>query len=197
MSISAIRPPYNTNVVSRELFDNHVKLYQGYVEKTNEITNKLANVQAKTLTDANATYSEYRGLKRGESFALDGVILHEYYFQDLGTGDESPGNRTIELINRYFGNLENWKNTFIASAKTARGWCILAFEQRTQSLRNITLDSHDDGLVCGAFPLLVLDVYEHAYTTDYGIDKPTYIQNFMAAINWDMVERRAQMLKIS
>jgi len=195
MNINASQSSYHTNVVSKKLFDNHLKLYWGYVEKTNEISDKLTQATTKSLSDANATYSEYRSLKRGESFALDGVILHEQYFQDMGTGGESPGQRTMELINSCFGSFENWQNAFIASAKCARGWCIMAFEQRTQSLRNIVLDTHDDGLVCGAFPLLVLDVYEHAYTTDYGIDKASYIQKFMASINWDMVERRAQRLK--
>ena len=191
MEISAIPFTHQTDVVSKESFDNHIKLYQGYVEKTNEIGLKLAASTSADLNAANATYSAYRGLKRGESFALDGVILHELYFQNLVSDNSPLGKRAGYLLDTYWGGFDNWKTAFTASAKAARGWCILAYEQRTQSCRNIVLDSHDDGLICGAYPLLVLDVYEHAYIPDYGIDKAAYIDRFITGAPWAVVERRA------
>lgn len=185
---------YHTDVVSQKLFDNHIKLYHGYVDKTNEIALKLAASTTAELKAANATYSAYRGLKRGESYALDGVVLHELYFANL-TAENSPiGKRVSHLLERHWGGFDNWKAAFIASANTARGWCILAYEQRTQSCKNIVLDSHDDGLICGAYPLLVLDMYEHAYVADYGTDKAGYIEKFINNVPWGVVERRAAMV---
>ena len=189
MEITAIPFVHQTDVVGQKTFNDHLKLYQGYVDKTNEISLKLA--ASTDLASANATYSAYRGLKRGESFALDGVILHELYFQNLVTGNSPIGSRTSRLLDRSWGSFEGWKEAFTASAKTARGWCILAYEQRTQTCRNIVLDSHDEGLICGAYPLLVLDMYEHAYMPDYGIDKAAYINRFIAEIPWEVVEKRS------
>lgn len=193
MDITTIPFQHQTDVVSKKLFDAHLGLYKGYVDKTNEITLKLA--ASSDLGAANSTYSAYRGLKRGESFALDGVILHELYFQNLINENAPLGKRTNSLLDRYWGGYDAWKEAFSASAKTARGWCILAYEQRTQSCRNIVLDSHDDGLVCGAYPLLVLDMYEHAYMTDYGTDKASYIDRFIAHVPWGVVEKRASVMR--
>ena len=191
MEITAIHFDYRTDVVSQKLFDDHIKLYQGYVDKTNEVTLKLAASTSADLKAANAVYSTYRGLKKGESFALDGVILHEQYFQNLAADNSPIGNRVSRLLERHWGSFDNWKAAFTATAKSARGWCILGYEQRTASCRNILLDSHDEGLICGAYPLLVLDMYEHAYAEDYGIDKAAYIDRFIANIPWGIVEKRA------
>jgi len=191
MEITAIPFVHQTEVVSKKLFDDHLKLYQGYVDKTNEIGLKLAASSRADLAAANATYSIYRGLKRGESFALDGVILHELYFQNLVSEKSAMGKRINHIFDQNWGSFDGWKDAFAAAAKTARGWCIFAYEQRTKTFRNIVLDSHDDGLVCGAYPLLVLDMYEHAYMLDYETDKATYIDRFVADIPWSVVERRS------
>jgi len=192
--MEAIAAPftYNTSLVSQKAYDYHLTLYHGYISKTNEITQKLA--ADPDMASANATYSTYRALKRGESFALDGVILHELYFQNLSKGETSIGHHTEKLIEKYFDTVDKWKAEFTASALSARGWCILVYEQRTQNFRNVVLDSHDDGLVCGSYPLLVLDMYEHAYFIDYGTDKAKYISKFLELVNWDIVERRCARL---
>ena len=193
-NITAVPFNYHTKVISQKAFNNHITLYHGYVDKTNEITKKLATVSDADLNAANATYSLYRGLKCGERFALDGVILHELYFQNLVSKKSEIGAKTDSLMQLYFGGYKNWQNAFTASAKSARGWCILAYDQRTKSCRNIVTDSHDDGLVCGMYPLLVLDMYEHAYMTDFGIDKASYITKFIENVPWDVVEKRASVL---
>jgi len=190
MEITAIPFNYQTDVISKKLFDLHITLYHGYVDKTNEISKKLAASTKAELDAANTTYSVYRGLKRGESFALDGVNLHELYFQNLGSAKETRGMKTDEVFDNFWGGYEAWRDSFVASAKSARGWCVLVYEQRTKSCRNIVLDSHDDGLVCGAYPLLVLDMYEHAYMPDYGTDKASYIGKFIDNVSWEVVERR-------
>ncbi|MCL2372561.1 MAG: Fe-Mn family superoxide dismutase [Defluviitaleaceae bacterium] len=188
-NVSPMTFPFNNSVVSRQQFDQHMTLYKGYVSKTNEIT-KVLTTQPEYDT-ANATAGHYRGWKKGETYAINGMILHELYFQNLGAEPSQPGPHTLALMDKYFGGKDNWQKDFIACATSARGWCILAYEQRTSTCRNILLDSHDDGQIATAYPIIVLDMYEHAYFTDYGTDKATYIARFIANIPWDVIERRA------
>jgi Fe-Mn family superoxide dismutase len=192
MEITAKTFPYNTGVVTRKQFDDHLTLYNGYVKKTNEIANVLAT-QPEYAT-ANSVYSFYRGLKKGQTFALDGVIMHELYFENLGSETAPIGKKTQQLMDMYFGGPDKWKLDFIACATSARGWCVLAYEQRTTACHNFLFDSHDDGQITLAYPLIVLDMYEHAYFLDYGTDKAAYINRFISQIPWDAVEKRAAMV---
>jgi Fe-Mn family superoxide dismutase len=179
--------------LSKRQLDEHKKLYKGYVDKVNEITTDLAGNAGRDK--ANATESNYRELKKGEAFALNGVILHERYFQLLGSEKSQPREKTAKIFQEHFDGYENWKADFLACALAARGWVIFAFEQRTQTYRNILLDRHDEGYVCGSYPLVILDMYEHAYFIDYGTDKTKYINGFLDAIRWDLVEKAAEILR--
>ena len=180
--------PYNTGLVSQKAYENHITLYKGYVQKTNEVTDVLTtNPEWAT---SNATASHYRGWKKGETYAINGVILHELYFQNLGDTSGPAGSKSTHLMDRYFGGLDKWKEDFIACATSARGWCVLVFEQRTGTCRNILLDLHDYGNIMSAYPIIVLDMYEHAYFLDYGTDKATYINRFISNIPWDVIEKR-------
>ena len=190
MEITAKTYEYNTGVVTRKQFDDHITLYKGYVTKTNEITNALATATPETLAAANATYSLFRGLKRGQTYALDGVILHERYFENLGERTTPMGRKTQQLLDTYFGGAQKWQADFTATALSARGWCILAYEQRTAACTNFLFDNHHDGQVTAAYPLVVLDMYEHAYFLDYGTDKAAYVNRFIAQIPWDNIEKR-------
>lgn len=184
---------YDTNVVSQIAFNEHLKLYNAYIGKLNEIDNLLkTNPQ---LNTANSTYSHYRGLKKSETFVIDAIILHEAYFENMGETKKSPNSATEKVLMKQFGSYENWFNEFVACGTSARGWCVLTYEQRTNTFRNILLDAHDFGDICVGFPILVLDVYEHAYFKDYGTDKATYIKNFMNAIDWDVVGKRVSILE--
>jgi len=194
MDITARTYEYKTDVVSQKQFDEHLKLYKGYIDKTNEISRKL--VENPDLAGANAVYSSYRGLKKGESFALDGVILHELYFENMFVENmengaiSKIGQATQQAMNKYWGSVNNWMAAFVASATSARGWCMCVYEQRTDTYRNIAMDSHDDGLVCYSFPLIVLDMYEHAYFMDYGNNKAAYIHRFIERLPWSVIEKR-------
>ncbi|MDR1558437.1 MAG: Fe-Mn family superoxide dismutase [Clostridiales bacterium] len=182
-----------SDFISQRQFDEHIKLYQGYVGKVNEITGDLASFQGRA--SANATYSEYRGLKKGETYALDGVIFHELYFPLLGNTQTEPGPDTKAIFDSQFRGYDNWKADFKACGISARGWALLIYEQRTGTYRNILLDLHNEGLVCGGFPLIIMDVYEHAYFIDYGTDKSTYIDRFIGSLRWDLVERKISGIK--
>lgn len=192
--LSKINFQYNSTVqaISKKQYDVHLELYEGYINKINEIRSELQ--QDPQREKANATYSKYRGLKKGESYALDGAILHELYFENLGGANNRPGGSALNFINTYFGSYDNWKQDFTACSKAARGWSILAYDQRSKSMINMLLDSHDEGIICNAFPLIVMDVYEHAYYVDYPNKKADYIERFLSNLNWDVINRRAGRL---
>ncbi len=178
-------------VVNRQQYEAHLRLYKGYIDKINEI-DKILKGDAKR-EEANATFSYYRECKRGETYALDGVILHELYFENLG-GDRCDINpRSKKQIDICFGDYDFWRKDFIATAKASRGWAVLSYDQRSFRYRNISLDSHDLGNIAYSAAILVLDVYEHAYFMQYGTDKDKYIDAFMDNINWDVVEKRMCM----
>lgn len=185
---------YDTSVVSERAFYEHVKLYQGYVNKLNEIDNKLKmNPQ---YEGANSVYSHYRALKKSETLCIDGIILHELYFSIMRTRRKKPDIDTQKIFTRFFGGYESWLKDFIACSKAGRGWCVLVYEQRTKSFRNIMQDAQDEGNIWAGYPILPIDIYEHAYFMDYGTDRAKYIENFISSIDWDIVGNRIRTLKI-
>lgn len=185
----------DVTVINQEQFDVHMKLYEGYIDKMNEIDGLLANNSDLDLDAANATYSKFRGIKRGETYALDGVILHEFYFENIGSRNNTPSSDIVRYLSKDYGSFENWQDHFVATAKASRGWVILCYDPRSDMFRNISLDLHDYGNISMAIPLLVLDVYEHAYFLQYANDKDTYIDNFMKNIDWQVVGDRMQILQ--
>lgn len=190
MKIEGMKFTYTKDItaVNQKQYEEHLKLYDGYVKKINEIDEQLK--QDPDYANANATYSRFRALKRGETFALDGVILHELYFENMGGTMAEPEILTLRSLADSFPSFDDWKEDFIATGKASRGWAILVWEQRSRRFRNISLDAHDVGNVALSFPILVMDVYEHAYFMQYGTDKAKYIENFMKNINWEIVNRR-------
>ena len=194
MKISPVQFSYDTDAVSQRQFDEHIKLYKGYVDKTNSVTQELS--QNGGQNQANSAYSLYRGLKEGESFVLSGTILHEMYFQNMTAHPSTPCEKTRMILEDSFGSFDNWLVDFKACATAARGWCILSYEQRTKTFRNIMLDTHDTGSVIGMYPLLILDMYEHAYFLDYGTDKASYIGKFISSINWNVISTRLKALMV-
>ena len=173
--------------ISQKTIENHYgKLYQGYVKKWQEIQEKLANADRST---ANATYSDLRELKMEEGFAADAVLLHEAYFDVLG-GEGKPEGMVVEAIEEDFGSFESWQEEFRALGLCARGWVILAYDYNDGKLRNYLADIHNQGGVWGAAPVIVLDVYEHAYFIDYGSDRKSYIEAFFQNLNWKIIDKK-------
>lgn len=170
---------------------HHDKLYAGYVNKRNEIEEKLKTVDRAA---ANATYSEYGELKREESFAANGIYLHEYYFNVLG-GEGNAEGELMQAIANEFGSYEKWLEDFKAAGMVARGWVVLAFDFNTGRLHNYLCDSHNHGGIWGAMPIIVLDMYEHAYFIDYGSDRKAYIEDYMKNLNWDAANQLYQSIK--
>jgi Fe-Mn family superoxide dismutase len=183
----------DVTVINREQFDVHMRLYEGYINKINEID---ALLQADTgIDEANSTYSEFRGIKRGETFALNGVILHELYFENIGSLNNTPNEQVQRMLSRDYGSFDNWMAQFVATAKSSRGWAILCYDPRSDSFRNDSLDAHDYGNMSMSIPLLVLDMYEHAYFLQYADNKVEYINRFMENIDWQVVGERMELLQ--
>lgn len=165
----------------------HYKLYTGYVNKTNEIWSLLPQANRR---EANATYSPYRELKLEETFAFNGVKLHELYFTNLGGLGGPPFGPIADIINHGFGSIEQWAEDFRALALSARGWGALVYDHRTNRLHNFLYDAHNMGGSAETHILLIIDVYEHAYFIDYATNRRAYIDAFFSNINWDEVNRR-------
>ncbi len=167
--------------ITLKMLQEHFKLYQGYVKKSNEIQDKIKSADK---SEANGVFSYIGELKRQETFAVNGMKLHEVYFGHLG-GNGEPGGDLVKMIERDFESVDKWKEDMIATGISARGWAILAYDFKDSKLHNYGSDAHNVGAVWGAIPLIVLDVYEHAYFMDYGTNRKTYIDSFFKNLNWD------------
>lgn len=177
--------------ISRKTIDIHYgKLYQGYVKKWQEIQEKLKAVDK---LSANAVFSDFRELKLEETFAANAIILHEAYFDILG-GEGQPAGEIIEQIAKDFGSFEAWQEEFKALGLASRGWVILSFDFNEGRLRNYLADAHNLYGVWGTSPILVLDMYEHAYFIDFGSDKKSYIESFFQNLNWPAVDKKFQKM---
>jgi Fe-Mn family superoxide dismutase len=178
--------------ISENQIREHYTLYEGYVKKINEVREKLKNIRPEELQAANQSYSYLRALKVAETFAANGVTLHEDYFGNLGGEGTKAISRVEHEIKKRFGSVATFKNYFSACGMAVRGWVTLVWDHFTNSLRIYGSDVHDFGSVWRATPILVMDVYEHAYMIDYGVKRPPYIEAFVKNIDWEEVARRLE-----
>jgi Fe-Mn family superoxide dismutase len=168
---------------------HHGKLYAAYVAKRNEIEGHLREAD---VTSANQIYSVWRGLKEGETFAANGMILHERYFSLLGGSGDPAGTKIKEAIEQEWGSWERFVAEFTATGLAARGWAVLAYDHGDSRLHIYAGDAQNHGGVWGTSPLLVCDVYEHAYFTDFGADRKAYIAAFFENVAWERVDEGYQ-----
>jgi Fe-Mn family superoxide dismutase len=180
-----LRPEaYELDGISRASIEAHYKLYQGYVNKRNEILGKLAGVD---LASANQVYSEIRALKVDLTFAIGGIKNHELYFAHLGGGGGDPTGAFGALVERDFGSIETWRSDLKATGMAGRGWAWTAYDWDEGRLFNYIGDAQNTFPVWNATPLVALDVYEHAYFLDYQTDRAGYIGAFFDNLDWDVV----------
>jgi len=173
---------------SETLLNNHFTLYQGYVTNTNKLLDSLAAM----LKEGKMATPEYAELKRRLGFEFNGMRLHEYYFENLGgKGALDKSGKLGKKLAEEFGSYEDWEKDFRATA-TMRGigWAILYQDNLTGRLWNQWINEHETGHPAGCIPLLVLDVFEHAFMIDYGLKRADYIEAFFKNINWSAVESR-------
>jgi Fe-Mn family superoxide dismutase len=170
--------------ISRAAVEAHYKLYEGYVNKRNEILTKLAGVD---LSSANQVYSDLRSLKLDLTFAIGGIKNHEIYFEHLGGDGGAPDGPVAQLIQRDFGSVDAWRADLKATGMAGRGWAWTAYDWDEGRLFNYIGDAQNTFPVWNATPLVALDVYEHAYFLDYQTDRASYIDAFFDNLDWDVV----------
>ena len=180
-----------TGKISDKTHEEHLKLYTGYINKTNAILKELEEL-AKILDPANPAhanqiYSEMRSRKVDFTFALGGIINHELYFNNLGGPGGPATGKVAELINKSFGSFDAFKKDLKATAIAARGWVWTGYDATTGFLFNYIGDAQNTFPVWGVKPLLALDVYEHAYYADFFTARAGYIDEFMNFVDWDVV----------
>jgi Fe-Mn family superoxide dismutase len=171
--------------ISRASVEAHYKLYQGYVNKRNEILGKLAEVD---VAAANQVYSELRALKVDLTFAVGGVKNHEIYFEHLGGTGGDPDGAIGALIARDFGSVDAGRADLNATGMAGRGWAWTAYDWDEGRLFTYLGDAQNAFPIWNATPLVALDVYEHAYFLDFQTDRSSYIDAFLANLDWGTVD---------
>ena len=188
------------NGISDKTLEMHFKLYEGYVTNTNVLTEKIATI----LFDGKVDQEEipaYSELTRRLGFEYNGMVLHEYYFGNMKRqgGDEAPrGSMFRESIERSFPSYAIWQTDFVGVGKMRGvGWAICYLDPATGGVSNHWVELHETGNVAGFVPLLVMDVWEHAYLLDYKpADRPKYIEAFLSNVDWDSVENRLKSVPV-
>lgn len=169
--------------LSEELLTNHFTLYEGYVTNTNKLLELLDSKEPGT--------PEYSELQRRFGWEWNGMRLHELYFENLSKEEKPAAGKILENINRIYGSFENWQKNFVGVASMRGiGWVVLYYDEESKKLFNAWINEHDGGHLAGCKPLLVLDVFEHAYMLDYGIKKADYLTAIMKNIDWEVVGNR-------
>jgi superoxide dismutase, Fe-Mn family len=184
------------NGISDQTLEMHFKLYEGYVKETNKLTSKISEFLAdgKVDQDEMPAYSE---LTRRLGFEYNGMVLHEYYFGNMkkqGPGDAEKNSAFTKTAEASFGSYDIWKADFVGVGKMRGvGWAICYQNPANGRLSNHWITLHEVGNVSGFNPVLVMDVWEHAFILDYKpADRPKYIEAFFSNIDWAAVEGRLQ-----
>ena len=175
----------------------HEQLYRTYVDAFNKASSAL---DAVNVHEANPNKSEYRSLKIDETFNFNSLKLHELYFYNIGdqASEISVDALPYMRLARDFGTFERWQFNFLAACKSARsGWAILVYEPYRKVYMNCVIDSHNQNIPLGTIPMLVMDMWEHAYFLDYQTNKDDYVVSMMREINWSVVEARMMLAEKS
>jgi Fe-Mn family superoxide dismutase len=184
------------NGISDQTLNMHFKLYEGYVKETNNLTEKISEF----LSDGRLDQEEmpaYSELKRRLGFEYNGMKLHEYYFSNLtrdGGGDPERSSAFIKATTASFGGYKRWKVDFVGVGKMRGvGWAICYHDPASGRLSNHWVTLHEIGTIAGFNPVLVMDVWEHAFLLDYQpAERSKYIEAFFSNVDWSAAESRLQ-----
>lgn len=174
--------------LSENLLNDHFKLYDGYVNSTNALLKKLEEMrQAGRLLEP-----EFAELKRRFAWEWNGVRLHELYFENLGgSGDPEEAPEALNIIKASAGSFEAWMEDLVATAKMRGiGWVVTYYDVEGGAVLNTWINEHNESHLTGLKPLIVIDVFEHAFLKDYGLDRAAYIEKIVSNLNWQVVEKR-------
>lgn len=175
--------------ISEKTHEEHLKLWQGYANKTNEIRKALAELDTDPAK-ANQIYSQVRALKANYAFALGGYKNHNVYFETIGGNGGAASGTVAGLINDAYGSFEAWAADWKATGIGGRGWVYLGYDHEEERVFNYLGDSQDTFPQWGNTLILAMDVYEHAYYLDFQTARAKYIDAYMQTIDWDAVNAR-------
>jgi len=183
-----------TDGFSNQLLTNHFTLYNGYVTNTNKLMEEFAELEKQ----GKAGTPQFAEMKRRFGWEFDGMRLHELYFGNMVKGGSAPdkGSKFYAKLNEDFGSFENWEKLFKSTgAMRGIGWDILYYDAAGKQLLNTWINEHDAGHLATATPVLIMDVFEHAFMTDYGLKRADYIEAFFKAIDWSVVQKRFEQAR--
>src|ERR1700755_1415134 len=182
------------NGISDRTLEMHFKLYEGYVKETNNLTEKISEF----LKDGKVDQEEvpaYSELTRRLGFEYNGMVLHEYYFGNMkrgGAGDPDKSSAFHSAAEASCGGYDTWKADFMSVGKMRGvGWAVTYQDPATGQLSNHWINLHETNNIAGFTPILVMDVWEHAFLLDYKpSQRPKYIDAFLANTDWEAVDHR-------
>jgi Fe-Mn family superoxide dismutase len=179
--------------LSDTLLKNHFTLYQGYVTNTNKLMETLGQM----LKEGKVGIPEFAELKRRLGWEFNGMRLHEYYFENLGgKGSLEKTGKLFRKISDDYGSYEAWEKDFKATGSMRGiGWAVLYQDVLSGNFINFWINEHDVGHPSGGMPILIMDVFEHAFMIDYGLKRADYIEAFFKNINWAELEKRLLLHK--
>ena len=173
--------------LSEAILTNHFTLYQGYVTNTNKLSDLLKSYEV----DGKQTMPEYAEIKRRFGWEWNGMRLHELYFENITSETMTMPDKIKDLVVNEFGSVELWAESFKSSGlMRGIGWVILYYDEVEQKLFNQWINEHDVSHLAGLKPVLVMDVFEHAFMLDYGLKRADYVNFFMSHIDWNVVASR-------
>ncbi len=178
-----------TQGFSDTLMKNHFTLYEGYVKNTNTLLDEFKKMR----DEGTLGVPEAAELRRRFGWEFNGMRLHELYFGNMTKNAQGSlnGANIDKKIVEDFGSFDTFMKEFKAvGAMRGIGWAVLTYDIASNRLFNIWVNEHDAGHLAATAPLLIMDVFEHAFVLDYGLKRADYIEAFWNAIDWSLVDRR-------
>ena len=184
--------PYETieGFLSPIQLSEHYKLYEGYYNQTRDLPTKINGL------GNTENWASIRGQQKTLQYALSGRELHELYF-DLMNPTPTDSQSTVsdllkQSITNSFGSYDQFISDLKAAAKMSRGWYRLELDPINHNLYHNVGDFHDEGSTSGFYPIIALDMYDHAYFYDYQTNKGAYIEKFLEHLDWQKVSKRLE-----
>ena len=185
----------STELLSNKAKQSHQKLFEQYVESLNEISAQLDTVDRDGV---NPRDSQFRSLKIDETYNCNAAFLHALYFENISDLHSKVSMDSLSFIRleRDFGTFDAWQKDFIACCLASRdGWAITVYNGFLKRYMNIVVDLHSLNVPINCYPVIVLDMWEHAYYRDYLDDKKAFIYAMMKQLNWSVIEGRFKDLE--